>query len=162
MRKSELFLIGLTLVAWFKAFKKPHWGLFYFYLYMSSKYTRMIPSLNFMRIPLVTALVTLAGFIVGSQKKTVYGPQLSMMILFFLWMCISRIANGLPVMGGEYMLEFFKYLFAMFLMVNLIDSREKVRIFFWTIVIIYGDLSFVARYNKASSPVGTATTSPSV
>lgn len=153
MSKQELFLIVLTLGVFVVSLRNPFYGVSYFYLYYALEYNRLFISLRSLLKPLfVTPVIVLVSLIFLQKKKIVFAPQVISLAIFFLWMCLSRLMNGLGVWTGEEIDPFFKIVFFIFLVTNVIDTKEKLKFYIWIGIIVYAVLAYVARYNDMSSP----------
>ena len=114
---------------------------------------RIFSQFAWMRIPLLTAALVLFSFFIFNQsKKIFFAPQTWLMVAFFGVMCLSRLLNGLDVFGHRYMVFFYKIIFVHILIINLVDSKEKLKLFIWILIISSGVLSYVARYHDSEIP----------
>ena len=112
---------------------------------------RVFAEFAWMRIPLLTAALVLFS-IFNQSKKIFFAPQTWLMVAFFGVMCLSRLLNGLDVFGHKYMVFFYKIIFVHILIINLVDSKEKLKLFLWILIISSGVLSYVARYHDSEIP----------
>lgn len=152
MSKQELFLIVLTFSVWIASLKMPFYGAAYFYLYYALKYNYLFISLRSFRPLFVTPLIAFVSITFIHKKRLVFTPQVVILALFFLWMCLSRFMNGYNIWEGEEIEPFSKVVIFLFLITSLIDTKEKLIYFLWIMATASVVLGYVARYNDSISP----------
>ena len=139
-------------LAWFMTIKgRPFFGLIFYQLYIGLTLMRVFAHFAWMRIPLLTAILVFLSIYFNKTKKIVFLPQTWLMIALYGVMCLSRFINGLEVFGGQYMVFFYKIIFAHVLIINLVDSKERLKMFLWILVISAGVLAYVARYHDSQT-----------
>ncbi len=152
MRQQEIFLIVVTIVIWLATIRKPFYGVSYFYFYFALMYINLFESLRFIKPLVVTPLIALFSVIFLQKNKLIYAPQVIIGAVILAWMFFSRAANGLEPWKGFEIDGFLKITIFLFLLTNVINTKEKFVFFFWIMVIAYADLAFVARYNDVTAP----------
>ena len=128
--KAILYLI-IAIVAWSLTFWKPYIGILYFvFTYFLRPTTIAYNQLNAIRIPLVTALVTLAAWGFGSKnERSNKSSTITFMFLYFLITLISTLFAVNLSESWKYNITFFKMLLFCFLTFKLIDTRRKLNHF---------------------------------
>ena len=152
MRQQEIFLIVVTIVIWLTSIKRPLYGVSYFYFYFALMYINLFESLRFIKPLVVTPLIALFSVFFIQRNKLVYAPHVILGALILAWMFFSRAANGLEPWKGFEIDGFLKIVIFLFLVTNVINTKEKLMFFIWIMVIAYADLAFVARYNEVTAP----------
>ena len=155
MRKQEIFILLVTVLVWIITLRgRPFFGLIYFQFYTGLSLMKVFPQFIWLRIPFTTSILVFIILLINRSKKIIFAPQTWLMIALFGVMCLSRLTNGLEVLGHKYMVFFYKIIIAHFLIVNLIDTKEKLRIFLWILIISGAVLAFDARYYDTPTPYG--------
>lgn len=145
MSKQELLLIVIIILACIRAATQPFIGVAFFYYYFGLYFNRIFVDLRVVSPLVIVPAVSLVSLIFGG-KKLRFPPQLILLGVFFVWMCLSRLFNGYSVLDGEEIEPFFNLLFFLFLLVNTVDSKKKLIVFLWVMVMAYTTNAFVARY----------------
>lgn len=152
MGKQEIFLITLTICTWLWSFKDPIYGLSYFFLYFVLEYNYLYVELRSIRPLFVTPLIALVSQLTSGGKRLILAPQFKLMVAFFAWMCLSRLVNGFDVWEGEYIDHYFKGLFFFLLLINTVNTSEKLVFILWIMVIAYADQAYVSNYYGRYAP----------
>lgn len=152
MSKQELFIIFITISIWIASLRRPFYGISYFYFYFALTYNDIFHSVRFLRPLFVTPLIILISILFFQKRKLEFAPPFILVALFFLWMCLSRMTNGYNLWGVKETEHFFKIVIYLFLLTNVIDTKEKLKFFIWIMIIAYADLSFVGRYYDVAAP----------
>ena len=152
MSKQEIFLITVTIVVWLTTIRKPVYGVAYFYFYFALMFVNIFESLKTFKPLVVAPLIALFSILFVQRNKLTYAPQIIIAAIILAWMFFSRAANGLEPWKGFEIDGFLKIVIFLFLVTNVINTKEKLMFFIWIMVIAYADLAFVARYNEVTAP----------
>jgi len=152
MRKQEIFILLATFVCWIMTIGgRPFVGLIYYQLYSALTLTNIFWKFRYIRIPFVTAAITLCSLMIYNKKRIYLSRQFKLMVVLFGIMCVSRYFNNLHIMDHKYMNFFFKYLFAHMLITNIVQDGRKLTTFLWILIISSASLAFVARYHDLNA-----------
>lgn len=89
---------------------------------------------------LISALVTIAAFIIGPDKKQIpVTPITFLLILFILWTSITTITALAPDNAWEQYIKFLKIQIMTFLTLGMMTSRDRIK---WLIVVIVVSLGY--------------------
>ena len=152
MRQQEIFLVIIIIVIWLASIRKPFYGVSFFYFYFALMYNNLFESLRFIRPLVVAPLIALFSIIFIQRNKLIYAPPVIIGALILAWMFFSRAANGLSPWKGFEIDSFFKIVIFLFLVTNVINTKERLLFFIWIMVIAYADLSYVARHDDVTAP----------
>ena len=152
MGYREVVLLLVTIIMWGITFKEPFWGLIYFFIFSTFDFHRVYDNLHPLNLIKITGIIVLLSWFLHRRNKEVkIVPQIYLLVGLFFMMCISRWSAGVTVFGHQYM-DFYKIVLIFFMMVNLITTEERLKIFMWVMIISYGALCFVARYYWMTVP----------
>lgn len=153
MRLCEIFIIVLTIVMWIWSVKKPVMGLFYFLVLSITQWYLIFDNLLPLHLERITAIVVFFSWLMqGTTKKKVVSAQGLLLIILFIIMCLSRINAGLGIFTGQYMTDFWKTVILYFLIVNLIDNKEKLKWSLWLVILSCSALAFVTLHRERAVP----------
>ncbi len=140
--------MGMTGIIWLVTMRgRPFVGLMYYQLYVGLHLMHVFAQYQWLRIPFITALLTFFSLLSTKDSKKIYfAPQTKLMVALFITMCLSRLVNGVEVMGHKYMDSFYKIIFAHILVINLVNSKDRLRNFIWVLIISGAALAYVAHY----------------
>ncbi len=152
MRKQEILIVIVMLFTWVFSFKRPIYGIAFFVAYYATGFNYLFLSLRAIRPLFITPLIAFVSLLFIQKKKLVFSPQLKLMIVFFAWMCLSRVANGYGIMTGEEIDPFLKTMIFCLLLTSLVETKEQYLFVVWIMVISYAALAFNVRYYDLLSP----------
>lgn len=145
MRKNEILLLTITGVVWLVTLGgRSFVGLVYYQFYTALQLMHVFAQYRPFRIPFTTSLLVLISLLMS--KKFFFSRQIKLMTAFFGVMCLSRLVNGLDVMGHPYMTLYYKIIFAHLIITGAIDNKEKLKFFIWVLIISNTALAFLTHY----------------
>ncbi len=148
MGKQEIFILTTTFIAWLLTLTgRPFIGLIHYQLYALLQFSLVFPQFQWIRMPFTTAVITFIVVSVKNTKNLFISPQAKLMVALFFYMCLSRYFNGHEIFGHKYMHFFYKAIFAHFLIINIIDTKAKLKLFLWMLAIGSAALAFAAGYH---------------
>ena len=150
MGYREIVILLITIFVWILTFRKPFWGLLYFLLFSTVTWQHIYSNLTPLHLIKITAIITLISWFYHRRVlngKTIKAPQFYLMIGLFFIMVTSRLLAGVPIMGDPYgyYMEFWKKILLFLVIINIINTEERLNIFMRIMVIAYATLAFVAR-----------------
>ncbi len=146
---SKTFLLTIILFAIFlvKVRKDPAIGLYGFLYVLITRPWYNHPELGMFHFPQTIGIITLAVIFFKSRNdvsiKLRIDFQLKLMLLFFAWMILSLLINGSDPISNKWINEYYKTLILYFILINTLDSEERVVRFLWVWVGIYFYLSIL-------------------
>lgn len=150
-----LIFIGIALLI--AAFFKPYVGLL---IYMGFLYLRpadVYPALAPYHVTRIVAIVTIVGFLLQSKGGYIWAPQNRLVIGFLGVIVLSFFGGGWIPACLVRLEQMGKNVINYFLIINLIDSKKRLKGFVWTLMIFSAILAFntVQEYRDLGAEVAS-------
>lgn len=140
MGLRDIVLAAILLIILPQVLKRPHWGI-----YLSGWLGFMNPHrlcYGFMMsfpVVMVTALTTMAAMYFSKEKKQfIWSPEVIVLIIFLVWMGVTTTQALYPSLAWDQYVKVLKIQVLTFMTLMLINSRERIHIFVWIIVLSLG------------------------
>ncbi|MES2822432.1 MAG: O-antigen ligase family protein [Pseudomonadota bacterium] len=126
-------------------FKRQHFSFWMICCYLFFEFVRpqaLIPAINFIPWAQLFLIGSLAGAILDPSVKWVSNIANKFIILFLITICISILTAQYPEIAKKHFMDFFGWFVIYFLIINIINTKERFYIFIILFLFAAGKIAF--------------------